>query len=165
MVWRRWWWVAALVVLTCCGPGAAVAPAPGASVGTLSCRAAVRDWATRCAAREAIAFAAVECPEDALLLLDLQGEPRLRVSIQHSEGPAFRRVGPWDLSPVGDFADWSRVAAATSSAVAASASIRCACAPAGARVNGARVNAGTAGSGSGSGGASSALTWHITAFT
>lgn len=107
MVWR-WFGVAALVLLTSCGSGSserALLPAGGAM-----CQASVVNWASRCAARQGIDVASLQCPETDVALLDLRGTPELRVELRHGPGQGFRRVGSWGLSPVGNFADWNQVA-------------------------------------------------------
>lgn len=44
-----------------------------------------------------------------MALFDLAGDHPLRVEMRRNDPQSFRPVGVWSLSPVGDFADWSRV--------------------------------------------------------
>lgn len=46
-----------------------------------------------------------------MALVDMGGAPELRVELRRADANSFRRVGSWGLSPVGNFADWNRVAA------------------------------------------------------
>ncbi len=115
MVWR-WVGVAALGLLAGCGAPDRAGPrraAPGRagsqSADASTCQERVQDWSARCEARRQIRFAATQCPEAGMVLLDLAGDPPLRVEMRRSNATAFRRAGAWGLSPVGDFADWSRV--------------------------------------------------------
>jgi hypothetical protein len=108
MAWR-WFGVAALGLLTSCGsgrPGERTSP-PG---GGATCEASVVSWATQCAARQRVEIAGVQCPEADVALLDLRGDPELRVELRRGAERSFRQVGPWGVSPVGNFADWNQVA-------------------------------------------------------
>lgn len=104
--------IAALGLLVGCGAsegGGAAHPASGGPVSPGNCAAPVVAWAERCAARVGVEIPAVQCPEARMALVDLGGEPGLRVELGRADERSFRRVGEWGLSPMGDFADWSRV--------------------------------------------------------
>ncbi len=130
MTWR-WFGFAALWLLASCGSGQR-APAPsqdgngssaqannrapagdgGAPTTPRSdptCRAPVVEWAARCSAQQGITIASLQCPEERVALVDLRGEPELRVEMRYGASQGFRQVGQWALSPVGNFADWEQV--------------------------------------------------------
>lgn len=109
MTWR-WFGFAALWLLASCGSARGPSRQEGGGPSATTCEASVLSWAARCASRQSLDVAAVQCPEENVVLLDLRGEPELRVELQHSPGPSFRRMGSWGVSPVGDFADWNQVA-------------------------------------------------------
>lgn len=111
----RWVGIAALGWLMGCGASAGPdgsrrgSARPTGPVSPGDCAAPVVAWAERCAARGGIEIPAVQCPEAQIALLDLGGEPGLRVELGRADPRSFRRVGEWGLSPMGSFADWSRV--------------------------------------------------------
>lgn len=108
--WRGFGVAALALLLARCGPGRAAPARPprGAEAG-VTCQPSVRAWAARCGARRGITVASVRCPAERLALIDLGGEPPLRVELRRGGDGSFRRAGAWGVSPVGDFADWSQV--------------------------------------------------------
>lgn len=112
MVGSRWIGIAALWLLMGCATSVGRDSSHGGSAGPVApgnCTAPVVAWAERCAARQGIDIPSVQCPEDQIALVDLGGEPGLRVEVGRASPQSFRRVGEWGLSPMGNFADWSRV--------------------------------------------------------
>lgn len=103
---RRWLGLAVLGLATSWGPAGC---RRRGSAAQAACAAPVTEWVARCASQQHFEVASTMCPEDGVALIDLRGEPRLRVELRRGAGAGFRRVGAWGVSPVGNFADWSRV--------------------------------------------------------
>lgn len=68
------------------------------------CAEEVTDWLARCDAAQHLTVKPLACPKG-MVVVEVSA---LRIEITHDR-PAFRRVGPLGLSPLGDFADWSKV--------------------------------------------------------
>lgn len=83
--------------------------APRAVAQPRGCAATLASWAARCASRHAVTVHTVACPRDDLTVLSVQvpDGPPLRVELTRATRGGFRRVGPYALSPIGEFPDWS----------------------------------------------------------
>lgn len=112
--WRLWAFSLSLFLSTVHAQpvdgGHSVTSASRAQAATYTCATGVTDWARTCARRQSLAIETLNCPTQGIALIDLAGSQPLRVELRRADARVFRRVGSWGLSPVGDFADWSRVA-------------------------------------------------------
>jgi len=72
-----------------------------------TCDVAASQWAAECAAQGGIDVKPLRCSSGfASFRVDHRGAS-LDVEVRSDGGPAFRRVGRYGVSPIGEFADWS----------------------------------------------------------
>jgi hypothetical protein len=72
-----------------------------------ACADAIAGWASRCARTERIEISPSHCPPGRLVVR-VGGEAPTSVEIGPAGPGSFRRAGALGLSPIGEFADWSK---------------------------------------------------------
>jgi hypothetical protein len=80
----------------------ATAPAQGRA-----CTEAIADWASRCAHAERIELSPSHCPPGRIVVR-AEGDAPTSVELGAATRSSFRRAGEIGLSPIGEFADWSK---------------------------------------------------------
>ena len=74
-----------------------------------TCEQATQGWLDRCHQRSGLSMRVVGCPPGRVLLhVELAPATSLDLEISRSARAPFRRVNSYGLSPVGEFADWSK---------------------------------------------------------
>lgn len=90
----------AVVLLACCSR-----PAHAAQ----GCAAEGRAWAERCTRETGLQFRQFRCPPGRMVVrVASGGGPALEVEIGPWSSRAFRKVGGYGLSPIGEYPDWNK---------------------------------------------------------
>ncbi len=85
-----------------------------ASPVALACGDAAQSWAAACSASEGVRTEVEEClPGRVMVVATSPGGAPLRVELQRDAKHGFAHAGPYAVSPVGEFADWSAEPATT----------------------------------------------------
>jgi len=86
------------------------AGSPGATLageGETLCAPAVQTWLDACAGAEQQKLQAIHCVDDHVVI-EVAGDPPLRLDIARDGRKSFRRAGNAGISPIGQFDDWNR---------------------------------------------------------